>query len=193
MTAAATSAAATDTRRVTTVRRVQADGRELLERTLGRTYPISDRLAAWAGELATKARLHHGDGHDLDRIVADLAFPAALKVGVAATSLLDEQPNLLSRGACAATAAAHGRGRITVTSALLATLEALAHDVIRGALDQREPDGDRRLQATRLIDRARDAIDGAGDAHIGDADAIAAALLDAAEALTDAAGLITRP
>ena len=178
------------------MRRVQADGRALLERPLARTYPISDRLAGWAGELAAKARLRHGEGHDLDRIVADLAFPAALKVGVAATSLLDEQPNLLSRGVCAATAAAHGRGRISVTSALLATLEALAHDVIRGALDAREADGDRRLEAARLIERARDAIDGAGAAHsasAGDAATIAAALLDAARALTDAAALIARP
>ena len=196
MTAAATTAAEIDARRVATVRRIHADGRNLLEQVLGTAFPVCDRLAGWAGELATKARLQHRDGSDLDQVVANLAFSAALTASIASTRLLDEQPNLLSRGACAATASGYGRGRVTVTSTLLATLEGLARDVIRHALRETGTDTDRRLDAGRLIDRARDAIDAADDAHAAsasDAAAIADGLLDAARALTEAAALIARP
>lgn len=196
MTAPATTAATSDARRVAAVRRNHADGRRLLKQALGGPFPVCDRLAAWAGELAARARLQHSDGRGLDEICADLAFPAALKVGIASTRLLEEQPNLLSRGVCAATASGYGRGRVTVTSALLATLERLACDVIRIALRESGTDGDRRLAATRLLDRARDAIDAADDAYAGragDGQVVADALLEAARALSEAAALIARP
>jgi hypothetical protein len=192
MTAAVTNAAASDARRAAAVRRAHADGRRLLEQLLGTAVPVSDRLAGWAGALAARARVQHGEGHDLDAICADLAFPAAVKIGIASTRLLEEQPNLLSRGVCAATASGYGRGQVTVTSALLATLERLACDVIRISLRDTGRDGDRRLAATRLLDRARDAIDAADDAYAAseDVQAVATGLLEAARALSEAAALI---